>query len=301
MAYDWVELSKIGRDGDTYLFLPARQHLQTAPPASPRASLNQSKPPNLTVEDIYFIGACYTLGICGKPIDVVRAMDYFKDAGDRGMVGGQYMFARLHLDDKTPFSDHETGIQYMEKAAMNGHGRAQAYCAQHYQHLKNYDKAFIYYKKCADQNNPIAQFKVGYCYAIGQGTDLDLEQSFLYIQKSANQGYLNAVNRLGVCYLYGFGTPTDPYKAIELFKSAAQQNDKHAYYNLGMLYQCGVILNNVYIVEPSRVKAIQHFKRATELGNKDASQLYDELCGYRTILIPPPIQPDMTIDFEMVD
>lgn len=300
MAYDWLELSKIGRDGDTYLLLPAQRHLQTETPGAPRASSNASKLSNLAVEDIYFIGACYALGICGKPLDIVKAMRYFKEAADAGMAGGQYMFAQLHLNDQNPFTDYKTGLKYMKMAANNGNIKAQSYCAHHYERGKNYNKAFIYYKKCADNDDPNAQYKVGYWYASGCGTDRDLDLSFDYIQKAADQGMAAAQNRIGVCYLYGYGIHTDPHNAIKAFTCAAEKNDRHALYNLGMLYQCGVVLNGTFILDPDLQKASHFFKQSAQLGYLPADQAYNDLYCYVPRPKTPP-KPDLTDEFELLE
>jgi TPR repeat protein len=49
----------------------------------------------------------------------------------------------------------------------------------------DWQQAFAWYKKSADQNNPNGQYCVGCCYQMGIGVQPDLQQAIQWFRKSA--------------------------------------------------------------------------------------------------------------------
>lgn len=55
----------------------------------------------------------------------------------------------------------------------------------------------------AEAGDPIAQFNLGYCYEMGQGTSVDHSAAFLWYLRAAQQGYPRAQYHVGLAYSYG--------------------------------------------------------------------------------------------------
>ena len=67
---------------------------------------------------------------------------------------------------------------------------------QYYYITGDYDKAFYWIKKAAEQGDVQAQFNLAICYYNGQGVSKDLKQAIYWYQKAAGQGFVEAKERL---------------------------------------------------------------------------------------------------------
>ncbi|MDR0502057.1 MAG: DUF1963 domain-containing protein [Treponema sp.] len=67
------------------------------------------------------------------------------------------------------------------------------------------------------------QFEMGLCYYLGDGVDQDYDAAFLWFSKAAEQNYAKAQLYLGECYDSGYGVEQDRKQAGRLFLKAAQQ------------------------------------------------------------------------------
>lgn len=86
---------------------------------------------------------------------------------------------------------------------------------------QNNEKAFTYFSKAANEDDPFAQNELAYMYAAGKGTQRDDAKSFYWYQKAADHGLASAQYNLGLMYLRGLGTPANKELAIEWFKKSA--------------------------------------------------------------------------------
>jgi hypothetical protein len=55
----------------------------------------------------------------------------------------------------------------------------------------------------AEAGDPVAQFNLGYCHEMGQGTAVDHESAFRWYLRAARQGYPRAQYHVGLAYSYG--------------------------------------------------------------------------------------------------
>ncbi|MBT4989003.1 MAG: sel1 repeat family protein [Rickettsiales bacterium] len=97
---------------------------------------------------------------------------------------------------------------------------------------KNYDKAFTYSKKAAEQDHAGAQFYLGNSYYKGDGVKQDKVQAFNYYKEAADQGHAGAQFNLGICYSKGDGVKKDKVKAVGYYILAAEQDMESAKHNL---------------------------------------------------------------------
>jgi len=84
---------------------------------------------------------------------------------------------------------------------------------------KSYLDALSWYLKAAEQDWPDAQFRLGYMYEKGLGTDKDLQRAVKYYRNAAAHDYPDAENVLGSLYAVGAnGVPQDNEEAVMWFK-----------------------------------------------------------------------------------
>lgn len=100
-------------------------------------------------------------------------------------------------------------------------------------------KAFNDFKAKAEKSDREAQYKLGVCYAHGEGVAKDLMQAVLWYRKAADQGLALAQYNLGLCYARGEGVTMDLVQAAMWYSKAAGQGVAYAQYNLANLYHKG--------------------------------------------------------------
>jgi len=94
--------------------------------------------------------------------------------------------------------------------------------------LKNYQEAFKYFIKVAQQGYPDAQNYIGYMYLTGQGTDKNNNKAFEWYQNAAALGHAPSQYSLGYMYHQGISVNSDLVKAKEWFQKASDQGHEEA-------------------------------------------------------------------------
>ncbi|GES73526.1 kinase-like domain-containing protein [Rhizophagus clarus] len=126
--------------------------------------------------------------------------------------------------------NYEKAFYWYQKAAENGTE-------------KNLEKAFYWYQKaaenaaengCADAMNKLAR-----CYSNGEGTEKNLEKAFYWYQKAAENGSADAMNNLADSYHYGKGTEMDFEEAFYWYQKAAENGSVDSMNNLPDSYDSG--------------------------------------------------------------
>lgn len=172
---------------------------------------------------------------------------------------------------RTVFSDKT--VQEVYEKAERGDSNCQyamgAFYATGEKVPKDDKKAFEWYKRSAEQNNPAGQLLVGTCYVQGQGIGRDIAEGLRWINKSADQGFPKAQMMLGLAYLDGVGMSKDISKAIFFLQKASDQNDYEAMVKLGLIYYLGDL------VAQDQNKARALWKRAAAGGDKEAVKVLE--------------------------
>ena len=105
--------------------------------------------------------------------------------------------------------DPETDYQYALKEDMNGH----------------YRKAYWLFEKAAKNGHVKAQFECGYMHLKGRGTEKNFNNAFELIYKAAYQDYYKAQYLLSQMYLFGIGTKKDKTEANNWMQKAKQYDN----------------------------------------------------------------------------
>lgn len=148
----------------------------------------------------------------------------------------------------------------------------------------DYKQAYFWYKKAADEGDPVGLFNYANCFHHGWGVRKNRKKAFsifemlavewdetepdicfymgLYYQEGyavardytaalgwyemgAYQDDMRCFNQLGVMYAKGLGVPKDIVKAMEYYQKAAELGDTLAYANVGWLYESSKEFKNM--------------------------------------------------------
>lgn len=112
---------------------------------------------------------------------------------------------------------------------------------------QDFDKAFMYYKMAADQNDPIALNNLGSLYFSGIGTKTDVQQAMECFKKATELGNDSAAVNLAFIYLKGAHKNAQRNAlAMKLFKQSADKGNYIAKFMLGYAYLKGFTVEKDY-------------------------------------------------------
>lgn len=98
------------------------------------------------------------------------------------------------------------------------------------------------YLRAAETGNPEAQFKTGYAFYNGEGTDRDYASAAMWFKRATRGGFAKAEYNLAYCYMNGRGVPRDYDKAETLLKQSAEKGLREACLTLSECYAEGVLV-----------------------------------------------------------
>ena len=142
---------------------------------------------------------------------------------------------------------------------------------------QNYEKAFQWFLKSAQEDNKFAQYSLANLCYYGTGVEKDLPQACLLYQKSSSQGQPYASYAVAQLYDKGEYVSKNAETAQGYYKVALlgflklenkDQADDNLYYKLGSMFKNGLG------TEADISKAIDYFKRSAEMNNKNGLYEY---------------------------
>tara|TARA_B100000405_G_scaffold48867_1_gene32294 strand:- start:44 stop:910 length:867 start_codon:yes stop_codon:yes gene_type:complete len=148
------------------------------------------------------------------------------------------------------------------------------------------EKAFMLYKKAAEQGNEFALYQLGIMYQEGLHVGKDILMAKNYFEESAELGNADAQVQLGI--IYGdpgfintfFGTLTLDYeKAMYWFKKAA----KNEYPNAVAAYNVHVMYLNGWGTNKNPSVAEEWLKLSAELGDLDAIDEWNKIVAEKRL------------------
>ena len=140
---------------------------------------------------------------------------------------------------------------------------------------QDYEKAFEWFLKSAEEGNKFAQYSLGNLYYYGNGTDKDLSQAFQWYMKSAEQGQPYASYSIAQMYNKGEYVSQSEENAQRYYKNALSgflelesknQADDNLFYKMGTMYKNGLG------TQKDMIRAIEYFKRSAEMNNTNAKR-----------------------------
>ena len=111
----------------------------------------------------------------------------------------------------------------LQELAEQGDARAQATMGSMKYHEGNYNEAFKWFLKSADQGDVISQKYLGLMYYEGNGISQDYEQAYTWFMKSAKQGNYLSQYWIAEMYFYVRGIPQNYVQSHKWFNLAASK------------------------------------------------------------------------------
>jgi TPR repeat protein len=144
-----------------------------------------------------------------------------------GVAGPQEDYQRGYAAYRA--DDVVTAMQYLEKAADQGHGDARVLLAYILDKAEDDSRAIELYRQAAEQGNPAGQLGLGQMYASGEGVEQSNEAALEWIQRAADNGHVPAMMQLAEIYEKGaLGMKIDEQKAQMLWRKAAALGNEQA-------------------------------------------------------------------------
>ena len=174
-----------------------------------------------------------------------------------------------------PIDKDGESLKWFQKAAEQGHVRAQYEMGNRHEQVSNYKDAVKWYRMAAEQGDAESQRRLGCLYYNGRGVGQDYLEAVRWTRRAAEQGDAIAQGNLGYSYAMGHGVCQDYAEAERWYgKSADQSASGHGQYNLGNKYFRGECVRQDY------AEAEKWYRKAAELGYSPAqwqlAHMYEE-------------------------
>lgn len=221
--------------------------------------LNESRSGNVLA--IHDLGKLYSTEKLGEKNDE-KSFSFYREALHALTV------IEPNADSMLPYEPRYEG-QNMKSADMRSYvwyriGKMHCYGLGTEQ---DYEKAFEWFLKSAQEGNKFAQYSLANLYYYGNGVEKDLSQAFLWYRKSSEQGQPYASYAVAQMYDKGEYVSQSEETAQRYYKVALSgfleleskgQTDDNLYYKLGAMYKKGLG------TEIDIPKAIEYFEKSTE-------------------------------------
>lgn len=168
-----------------------------------------------SLEAIFNLGKGYLMGHTVFEKDVPLGFLYMKEAAEKGLAEAQYWMGQLYNDGIGCESDTDESLKWLEKAAQQGHMKANTMSGELYMRHRclNYDdvdKAISYFSKAAADGDPYAQLYLGEIN-LKKG---EIEKGVKWYADAAKQNEPEALFFMGLFYNMGMAVPKDHNKAV---------------------------------------------------------------------------------------
>lgn len=232
----------------------------------------------------YYRGEGYIPGVGVATQDLVKAVNYFHRAAEKGNVNAQVNLGNCYYFGEGVVQDKAQAVKWFQKAAEQGDADAQANLGNCYYSgegvAQDKEQAVKWLYKAAEQGNADAQVHLGTCYALGEGVTQNLNEAVSWFQKAAEQGDANAQDLLSKYSKFSTskseleevqkklaedGSKMTLENDLTLTRKRAEAGEVEAQVELGMLY-CFGNLTSVG-VKQDKAQAVNWFQKAAEQGN----------------------------------
>lgn len=159
-----------------------------------------------------FIGAPYRIGLLYKEGKGVEKnaytakywfeKEFWEHRPANYELGLCYYYGRGAAKDWKKAAEHFERGEGVESTYMYAVLVEKGYASTTISNATNLEKSIKYYRMAAEAGHAEAQFKLGYCYASGQGVSYaDKKAATEWYLKAALQGHVDAMNNLGLLQL----------------------------------------------------------------------------------------------------
>ncbi|ERP98928.1 hypothetical protein Q674_16575 [Acinetobacter sp. COS3] len=179
------------------------------------------------------LGNGYEYGYWGE-VNLKQAEYWYRKSAAQNYTKGIHnlgvsIFLQKQYKDALPYFEKAASMKHADSINMLG-----IYYLEGIVFEQDYKRALKYFSQAIDidANNASALFNIGQAYYYGHGVEQDYNKAFIWINKSANQDYSLAQIQLAEMYFSGKGVNKSVAKAIEIIKPLAELGDPKAQQNL---------------------------------------------------------------------
>lgn len=211
------------------------------------------------------IAQVFNFGLEGNALDLPSAISWYQKAAVQGHAKAQFNLAVMYYKGEGVQKDFGNALELYQMAAEQGYADAQFNLALMYQHGEgiNHDssKAAEWYYKATGKKFSSETIM---SYYVAREKPKDIGAPLEWYQVAAEYGYANAQFNLALLYENGEGVPKDIGKAIEWYQKAAKQGYPEAQNNLALMY------NDGKGVPQDFKKAVEWYQKAAKQGEANA-------------------------------
>ncbi|XP_044517757.1 death ligand signal enhancer [Gracilinanus agilis] len=165
--------------------------------------------------------------------------------------------------------DFETAYSYFQKAAEQGYSKAQynvGLCHEHGKGTqKDLSKAVFYYQLAAQKGHQMAQYRYARSLLRDEAPrEADKQRAVAMLKQAADAGLKEAQAYLGV--LFTKEQFQDERKAVKYLWLAASSGDSQSKYHMGICYEKG------FGVQKNLGEAMRYYQQSAALGNEPAQR-----------------------------
>ena len=188
------------------------------------------------------------LFICFFPTMAVAQVDQFKlkqvlQDANAGDISACAYLGKMYYEGTGVAQNYNEAFKWYQKAADNGVTGAYTWLGVMYYNgqgvAQNYEKAFLWTKKAAENGAADAYVGLGVMYCKGQGVAQNYGEAFQWFQKAVDNGDPVAYGWLVSMYYNGQGVSQNYGEAFKWTKKAAEKGIAAAYAGLGGMYYKG--------------------------------------------------------------
>ncbi len=132
----------------------------------------------------------FTLSACDQSAGLPEEIVVLQARSDAGDIEAQYQLGMHYATGTKIPSDNETAVEWMKKAAKQGHIDAMYQLGSYYtlKHSTDYTKAVRWLQLAAKQKHSGAQYLLGTLYFHGIGVDQDFGLAYGWVFLAARKG-----------------------------------------------------------------------------------------------------------------
>jgi TPR repeat protein len=153
---------------------------------------------NEVPEAITSLGSAYRHGKYGLVKSEKKAAKIYRRAVELGNVDAMSKLGELHTTGSGVKLDKKKAMQLFRTAADRGDAFAQINLGILLVSEEKFEEAFRYYALAADQGLTPGEFKLGICYMVGKGTEVDLGKARYWFERAAAKGDEFAIRNLAL-------------------------------------------------------------------------------------------------------
>lgn len=212
-------------------------------------------------ENSKFLGLAYEIGIYTER-DIHKAEFYYRAAMHYGDLDAKFLYMSLKVD-KEDSVDTEF-IEQMNSLAGQGSIMAMVYWGDavyegRYGMTPDKELSYKWWKKAAENHNPVAEYFLSYGYRLGEVVNQDYAVALMYALLSSESNFSRAFRIIGLMYRKGDFVKKDDERALAFFEKAVDLGDYLSLDYIGDIY---------YFDKHDFETAFTYYQEASELADK---------------------------------